>query len=148
MITLTLILIAEVTSVVITVLGFAALVLILNLILQAQKNNLDYDKKKTLQLFKYLFFILAILNTFLILEKFFQIPREIITVMFVIRAVVTIITVIYYYMDIPKFTRKEMPIVKHNKIIKNVISEFKNSTLSPEVKNEMILKLENYIESE
>ena len=134
----------EAFSIIISIIGFCSFVLIINLILKAHKTNLDYDKKRTVKYFKYLFITMAILDTLLVFNLFFDMGRTIITVIFAVRAIITVVTVRSYYLDIPKFSRKEIAISDHNKIINDVIFEFKNSSISEPVKKQFINKLENY----
>ena len=134
--------IADIVSMVISVIGLYSFVLIIHLILKAQRGYPYYSKRRVVRLFMYLFFIMAVIDTFLIIDHFYDIGTIIMTILFVIRGILTIVTIIYYYMDIPKFYEKEISIKKHKEILAKVIAEFESTNLSPKVKEDFIKKLQ------
>ena len=120
-------------------------------IIYNHRNNKHYKRKRTVRIFNFLFIVLALEDICMLLYIYESLSKPFLTGLLFARALVIIVTLIMYWLDIKVFSQKNIPEQLHQKKIekikRKVINELSGTNLSEGFKNDVIRKINKYEEA-
>ena len=140
-----------VVSIILGAAGLLAYALIGERIIYNHRKDKHYKRKRTVRIFNFLFIVMALEDVCMLLYMYESLSRSFLTGLLFARALVIIITLIMYWLDIKVFSQKNIPEQLHQKKIEKikqkVITELSATNISESFKNDVIRKINKYEEA-